>query len=86
MPKVCPETSFFEILGVKKKFRTLIVSLCFVNVYLGLEIRGNLGLKSDLLNLKSVEGFPREGSTPSLGIAPFPERESKRAKMSGSDE
>jgi len=53
VPKVCPEASFFEILGIKKIFLTLIVSLCYVNVYLGLEIR-NLGLKSNLLNLKSV--------------------------------
>jgi len=78
--KVCPQTSLFTIFRQIANFLMLNLSLCCVCIYLGLEIRGNLGLKSNLLNLKSVEGFPREGSTPSLGIFSLRTRTRKRVR------
>jgi hypothetical protein len=46
----------------------------------GIGSRKGLRLILAVWDLKSVEGFPREGSNPSLGIAGFFDRESNRAK------
>jgi len=45
----------------------LTVSIYYASVYPGLEIKGNLGLKSNILDLNPLGITPREGSSPSLG-------------------
>ena len=60
---------------------TLTVSICYASVYSGLEIRGNLGLKSNILDLNPLGITPREGSSPFLGTFENPnEAKGKREK------